>query len=103
MIVTIALAAGLGAVVRYLLSGFNRDLPWGTLLANNLAVLSIPIIESIGSDYSTALIIGFAGALSTVSSFALEMTLLNRMMRFRYAMLTLITCLASFQLANLWF
>lgn len=103
MIFTIAISAGLGAVIRYLLGSLNREFPWGTLLANNLAAISVPLIQSLGLDYSTALLIGFAGSLSTVSSFALEMTELNKLIRLRYALLTFVTCLASFELATLWF
>lgn len=99
MIVTIAVAAAIGALVRYLLSGLNRELPWGTLAANNLAVFSIPAIMLLGQDMATALIIGFAGSLSTVSTFALEIFRANAGVKFRYALLTLITCLASYQLA----
>jgi fluoride ion exporter CrcB/FEX len=103
MIITIAISAGIGAVIRYLLGYWNRKFPWGTLLANNLAVMSIPIFEQLSGDLETALIIGFSGALSTVSSFALEVNQLDREMKVRYALLTLITALASYELFNLWF
>ena len=103
MILTIAIAAGFGAVFRFWLSRLNRELPWGTVLANNLAVISVPIFTQITSDFDTSLIIGFAGSLSTVSSFALEITQLNRAFRVRYAFLTLASCLASYELFDYWF
>jgi len=99
MIAAIAVAAAVGAVIRFLLSSLNRELPWGTLIANNLAVFSIPVIMLFSDDLVTALIIGFAGSLSTVSTFALEIVNSNAGVRFRYALLTLITCLASYQVA----
>jgi fluoride ion exporter CrcB/FEX len=100
MILTIAIAAAIGAIIRYLLSSLNRDLPWGTLAANNLAVFAIPVILNFPIDLSDALIIGFAGSLSTVSTFALEMHNFSFAMKLRYATLTLITCLASFEIAS---
>ena len=100
MVLLIAVAGGVGAVLRYLLSKLNRDLPWGTLLANNIAVSSIPIFTLLSGDLSQALIIGFAGTLSTVSTFAFEVTQLNRDLKVRYTLLTLVTCLASYQLVN---
>lgn len=100
MVLSIAVAGGVGAVLRYLLSKLNRDLPWGTLLANNIAVATIPIFTLLTGDLSQALIIGFAGALSTVSTFALEITQLNRDLKVKYTLLTLVTCLASYQLIN---
>jgi fluoride ion exporter CrcB/FEX len=99
MIAAIAIAAAVGAVIRFLLGSLNRELPWGTLIANNLAVFSIPVIMLFSDDLATALIIGFAGSLSTVSTFALEIVNSNAAVRFRYALLTLITCLASYQVA----
>lgn len=103
MILTITIAAGIGAVFRFWLSKLNGELPWGTLLANNLAVISIPVFTELSGDFKTSLIIGFAGSLSTVSSFALEITQLNRAFRVRYAFLTLASCLASYELFDYWF
>ena len=100
MITAIAISAAAGAVLRYLLSYFNRDFPWGTLIANNLAVFSIPISLKVDSDISVALIVGFAGSLSTVSSYALEVTKLHRLFKARYAILTLVSCITSFELAS---
>lgn len=103
MIITIAIAGGIGAVVRYLLSNLNRDLPWGTLAANNLAVASIPVISLVNGDLSQSLVIGFAGALSTVSTFAYEITILKFDLKTRYGLLTLVSCLASYQISNFLF
>lgn len=100
MIFSISIAAAVGAIIRYLLSHLNRYLPWGTLLSNNIAVFVIPILLNYQTDLSTALMIGFAGALSTVSTFALEITNLSFSMKFRYSLLTLITCFASFEISS---
>jgi fluoride ion exporter CrcB/FEX len=100
MILIITISAAAGAILRYLLSSLNRDFPWGTLLANNLAVFSIPFFLQFSSEFSTAMIIGFAGSLSTVSSYALEITKLPRIFKVRYSILTLVSCVTSFELAN---
>lgn len=100
MILMIAIAAAAGAILRYLLSSLNRVFPWGTLLANNLAVFSIPLFLQFSSEFSTAMIIGFAGSLSTVSSYALEVTKLPRLFKVRYVILTLVSCITSFELAH---
>jgi fluoride ion exporter CrcB/FEX len=99
MITLIAVAAATGAVTRFLLSTLNRELPWGTLLANNLAVFAIPALMLFTDNLATALTIGFAGSLSTVSTFALELINAKTVLRLRYALLTLVTCLASYQAA----
>jgi len=103
MILIITISAAAGAILRYLLSSLNRDFPWGTLLANNLAVFSIPFFLQFSSEFSTAMIIGFAGSLSTVSSYALEITKLPRIFKVRYSILTLVSCVTSFELANFLF
>lgn len=100
MILLIVISAAAGAILRYLLSGLNREFPWGTLLANNLAVFSIPFFLQFSSEFSTAVVIGFAGSLSTVSSYALEVTQLPRLFKVRYGILTLVSCITSFELAN---
>lgn len=101
MTITFVAVAGLAAVIRYLFSVWNKDLPWGTLFVNNLAVFLIPFILLIDSGLNQILLIGFAGSLSTVSTFSLEIVKLNSSFRIRYSILTLVTCLASYQLANL--
>ena len=100
MIIAIAVAAASGAILRYLLTSINRELPWGTLLANNLATFSIPIFLQLGGESGTLLAIGFAGSLSTVSTYALEINKLPRMFKLRYAILTLVSCITSYELAN---
>lgn len=74
IIVFLAIGGGLGAGVRYAFSRFNRGFPFGTLLANLIASFSIGIcIPSIQSGEGLAFfVVGFCGALSTVSTFALE-------------------------------
>ncbi len=103
LLIAIGFTAATGALLRYLLSYLNRELPWGTLLANNLAAFSIPFFIQFTGELSTALIIGFAGSLSTVSSYALEVTRLARIFKVRYGILTLVSCFTSFELANFLF
>lgn len=70
----IALGGALGAAGRYFLSKLNGKLPYGTFIANFIASLLIGyLIPSLQQgNFSAFLIIGICGALSTVSTFALE-------------------------------
>lgn len=70
----IALGGAVGAAGRYLLGKLNKAFPYGTFIANCSASLLIgyliPVVqEGVSSAF---LIIGVCGALSTVSTFALE-------------------------------
>jgi CrcB protein len=71
----IALAGGLGAVIRFLLSGWMGKLPWGILVANILAsfVVGLVLRSADTSGFIAALVVtGFCGGLSTFSSFSAQ-------------------------------
>lgn len=71
------LLGGVGSVLRLAFAQINGWLPWGILLANSLASLLAALVASGFVDpnaaiWQTALVIGFAGGLSTFSSFAAQ-------------------------------
>jgi len=71
----IALAGGLGAVIRFLLSGWMGKLPWGILVANILAsfVVGLVLRSADTSGFIAALVVtGFCGGLSTFSTFSAQ-------------------------------
>ena len=71
--VLISLAGGVGAVIRLYLGKWIGKLPWGILLANVIGSLIVGLLGSNGNVMlATILIIGFAGGLSTFSSFVAQ-------------------------------
>jgi CrcB protein len=68
----IAVAGGLGSVLRLFFSRWSGYLPWGTLLSNSLASLIAGFLVWALSDAVTGAIFitGFMGGLSTFSSWA---------------------------------
>jgi CrcB protein len=68
----IAVAGGLGAVLRLFFSRWSGYLPWGILLSNSLASLVAGFLVWALSDAVTGAIFitGFMGGLSTFSSWA---------------------------------
>lgn len=80
-ILGVALLGGIGSVIRLLLSHWHRRLPWGILVGNTLASLvvglsySLTLIDSTHwSVWAVLLSTGFAGGLSTFSSWAAQTT-----------------------------
>jgi CrcB protein len=82
-LVPIALGGALGAVARYLLSSgahgaWGLTWPWGTLLVNGLGSLAIGVFFAllerglIHSEWRNVLLVGFLGAFTTFSTYALE-------------------------------
>ena len=69
----VGLAGGLGAVIRLFLAQWQGKLPWGILAGNVLASLWVGLMAS-SLSWMVAIIIitGFAGGLSTFSSFAAQ-------------------------------
>ena len=71
----IALAGGLGAVIRFLLSAWIGKLPWGILVANILASFLVGLVLRAGdtSGFIAAVVVtGLCGGLSTFSTFAAQ-------------------------------
>ena len=71
----IALTGGLGAVIRFLLSGWIGKLPWGILVANILAsfVVGLVLRSADTSGFIAAVVVtGFCGGLSTFSTFSAQ-------------------------------
>ncbi len=68
----VVLGAAVGAVLRYVAAHLlDRDLPWGTVLVNVSGSFLIGVVSGLGA--ATALLaIGFAGALTTYSGFAVQ-------------------------------
>jgi CrcB protein len=66
-------AGGLGAVLRLYLAQWQGKLPWGILAGNVLASLWVGVMAS-SQNWVLAIILitGFAGGLSTFSSFAAQ-------------------------------
>jgi fluoride exporter len=71
----IALAGGLGAVLRFLLAGWIGKLPWGTLVVNTAAsfVVGYVLRSADASGFVVALVVtGLCGGLSTFSTFSAQ-------------------------------
>jgi len=105
----IALGGGLGAVLRGLCAhAYNGSWPWGTLLANlgGTAFLSGVMARGLAAEgwWHALLLLGFAGALTTFSSFAVEVAQMWHEERgreaWRYALATVAGCAGVFALAH---
>ena len=73
LLLTVGLAGGVGAVLRFWLAPIQGWLPWGTLLANTLASAFagfIVVSFDSASFLEVSLVAGLAGGLSTLSTFA---------------------------------
>ncbi len=76
--VAVAVLGGLGSVVRFVLSRWQKTLPWGILAANTVAsaVVGFCVGNNLTSGdaqsafWATVFATGFAGGLSTFSSWA---------------------------------
>jgi CrcB protein len=70
----VAILGGLGSTLRFALSSFSGRLPWGILIANTLASLIAGVFLG-GAQPAVPyalLVLGFAGGLSTFSSWAAQ-------------------------------
>lgn len=77
--VLVALTAGLGAVVRFVLADrLNRNLPIGTLTVNLVASAGLGLVTSAPGAAATVIGVGALGALSTWSNAANEAAAMSR-------------------------
>ncbi len=77
LLLAIALAGGLGAVIRLFVGRWKGHLPWGILLANTLAGLILAILQVISLQIDDSILfavvfVGLCGGLSTYSSVAAD-------------------------------
>lgn len=79
----VAAAGSLGAIARYVVSGWAQRLgagfPWGTLAVNVLGCLAIGVLmylfqqrQALSEHTRLALMVGFLGAFTTFSAFGYE-------------------------------
>lgn len=72
---TVALAAGLASVLRFLAGHhLDRRLPWGTITVNVVGSFVIGVVSGAGlpEEVSVPLATGFCGGLTTYSAFAVQ-------------------------------
>lgn len=77
LLLAIALAGGLGAVIRLFVGRWRGRLPWGILLANTLAGLILAFLQMISLQIDdrflfAVVFVGLCGGLSTYSSVAAD-------------------------------
>jgi CrcB protein len=73
-ILLVAGLGGLGSILRFVLARFTGKLPWGILIANTLASVIAGVFLG-GAQPAVPyamLVVGFAGGLSTFSSWAAQ-------------------------------
>lgn len=74
----VALGGAMGSVLRYLLSGINASLPWGTFVVNILGSLLIGLFVGLvgkgvlSPEMKLLMVTGFCGGFTTFSTFANE-------------------------------
>ncbi len=73
-ILLVAGLGGLGSILRFVLARFSGVLPWGILIANTVASLVAGMFLGGGQPSApySLLVVGFAGGLSTFSSWAAQ-------------------------------
>lgn len=102
--VLIAVGGGIGALLRSALSKWNDIFPYGTLAANVFAALFIgfliPFLKE--GNLFAFFVTGICGALSTVSTFALEAATTNYSKRYIVftGLLTLVAVFTGYQLST---
>ena len=69
--------------------------PWGTLGVNVLGSFALGLLVGTGNPVMTAIGIGGLGSLTTLSTFALELTTLTRPRAITYATLSLVLGLTA--------
>ncbi|MET1042773.1 MAG: CrcB family protein [Microbacteriaceae bacterium] len=97
---SVAVAGGLGATLRYLAT-LVLPLPWGVLAVNTVGsavagvALALADAAAISGDIRLVLVTGFAGGLTTFSTFSVETIELARDGRWRTATLNVVASLAA--------
>jgi CrcB protein len=73
LILAIAVAGGIGSVIRSFITPWTGFMPWGVLITNSLAAIAIGLLLG-GPDFlpenGQIVMVGFAGGLSTFSGVA---------------------------------
>lgn len=95
--VGVALAAGLGAVLRHLMAAAIGAGPRATLLVNvaGSALAGAVLGADLSDDVTAVLVVGLAGGLTTLSTWAVEVLALRRPVAVGYAVGTLALCVAA--------
>lgn len=73
MVLGVAVAGGVGSVIRSFISPWIGRLPWGVILVNTLAAISVGVLLRFPDflpEIGQLIIVGFAGGLSTFSGVA---------------------------------
>jgi CrcB protein len=83
----VAVAAGLGAVLRYLVDRAvpRGALPWGTLVVNTTGSFALGV--AVAGSSSDVLTVGVLGGYTTLSTYAVETVALAERSRWRHAAL----------------
>jgi CrcB protein len=73
-VLLIAGLGGLGSILRFVLANFTGILPWGILIANTAAsiIAGLFLVGAQPAVPYSLLVVGFAGGLSTFSSWAAQ-------------------------------
>ncbi len=99
MLIGIALAGGLGSIIRFAMSRWQGYLPWGILLANITASFFAGwavIYFTNDNTWIAITVVGLAGGLSTFSSWATaSVQLVASGKLFRPALYTVLTLILS--------
>lgn len=92
IVLAVAVAGGLGSVLRLFVARWQGKLPWGILAGNVVASLWVGLMAS-SHNWILAIILitGFAGGLSTFSSFAAQTVEFMRRGRIAQGLLNILT------------
>ena len=107
VVIYLAIACGLGALVRYFFSRYNKGsiLPLGTLIANILGCFLIGLFYSHveSKEVYTVLATGFCGGLTTFSTLndELQRLLSDKKAFYSYLLVTYLLGFLAFFIANL--
>ena len=92
-VLLVAVGAAVGAPVRFVAAHhFDRDFPGGTLLVNVVGSFLLGLLSALALSGSTSALlgVGFCGALTTYSTFAVQTSRLGPRRGAAYAALTVV-------------